>query len=377
MKKTYLYLVELIRAALHHRQAEEKPEDVTWEALFRLAQEHMVVSLAFESIKKLQNKPETQLYGIWNELSDKALVKELSFQAERSILLGIFEEKGIRYLPLKGILMQTLYERPGLRQFSDNDILFESGKEKEVESIMHSLGYEGKAGEGNHDEYQKPPIYNFELHKELLPRENPLSFYFGNIWERALKDEGNQMGYHMSEEDFYLFHIVHLEKHFGGSGTGLRYFADQFYLMDQIEQRRDRSQLEQKLQEIGMLEFEQKINELTKQLFQSDTGDWEHAIGEDLEEMFLYIMSCGAYGTMEHLIENRMKKSGGKCKYFVSRLTCEDVYMKKNYPILKKASWLKPVFVVWRLISAPFQKTDIVKAELQSIFGSKHKNCAK
>ncbi len=371
MKKTYLYLAELIRAKLHHRQPKEKPEDVKWEDLLRLAQEHMVASLAFESVKQLKNQPEEKMFAIWNELADKALVKELSFNTERSIILGMFEEKGIKYMPLKGILIQTFYERPGLRQFSDNDILFEPGKDKEVEEIMHSLGYEGQAEEGNHDEYQKPPIYNFELHKALLPRENPLSSYFANIWNRALKDEGNQMGYHMSAEDFYLFHIVHLEKHFGGSGTGLRYFVDQYYLMEWMEQQIDRHELEQKLQEIGMLEFEQKMNKLTKELFIADTEDWEHAIGEDIEEMFLYVMSCGAYGTFEHLIENRMKKSGGKYRYFLSRLTCEDAYMKQNYPILKKAFWLKPVFVVWRLVSAPFKKPDRVKAELRALFRRK------
>lgn len=375
MFRTYLYLVELLRAELYDRKPAEKPGDVAWEKIFALSREHMVVSLVFDSVQRLQEKPEGNLYQKWKELADKALVKEISFDAERGQILDAFEKAKIKYMPLKGIIIKDFYARPGLRQFSDNDILYERGRQKDVAEIMEHLGYEGEKDEGHHDVYKKPPVYNFEMHTQLLPNENENRAYFENIWDMAIKDEGNEMGYHMSDEDFYLFHIIHLQKHFGGSGTGLRYFVDQYYINKYMVGRVDRKMLDKKLSDLGLADFDRRINELSGILFGKSDEDWELIFDsqDEYKDMFLYVMSCGAYGNFSNLVENRMKKSGSKVKYFVSRLTCEDIYMKHDYPVLKKAPWLKPVFVVWRLVSAPFKKPEKVKAEMRALFGRRNR----
>lgn len=371
MFRVYLYIAELIRAALYDRQPAEKPEDIEWEKVYALAGEHMVASLTFDSISALQNKPQKRLYEMWKEAADKALVKEISFDAERCCILEAFEEANIKYLPLKGIILKDFYKRPGLRQFSDNDILYETSRKDDVLGIMENLGYEADIEEGHHDVYQKEPIYNFELHTQLLPEKNRNCGYFKNIWQRAVKDEGNQAGYHMSEEDFYLFHLVHLQKHFGGSGTGLRYFVDQYYLEKDMLKKLNGESLKKKLEELDLSDFEERLSGLTKILFGKSDVEWESIFdGEgEYKEMFLYVMSSGAYGKFSNLVANRMKKQKNKFRYFLSRLTCEDVYMKHDYPVLKKAPWLKPVFVVWRLVSAPFKKTEKVKTEFRMLFG--------
>lgn len=375
MFKVYLYVAELLRAELHDRKPAEKPEDVSWEKVCELSKAHMMTGLTFDSILKLQNKPEGKLYQQWKELADKALVKEISFDAEREQIFEAFEENQVKYIPLKGIIIKDFYARPGLRQFSDNDILYYENGNQKVKDIMEQLGYECESEGDHHDEYRKPPIYNFELHMRLLPKDNKYLGEFDNIWERAIKDEGNQMGYHMTDEDFYVYHLVHLEKHFDGSGTGLRYFVDQYYLNQCLVTRMDRKLLDQRLSDLGLLDFEQRINGLSETLFGQSDVDWEHVLdgNEQQKELFLYIMSCGAYGTFHLLVQNRIRKAGSKGRYFISRLTCDDIYMKNDYPILKKCPWLKPVFVVWRLVSAPFKKPDRVKEELMGLFGKKTK----
>lgn len=373
MIRTYLYLAELIRAVLYDKKPAEKPEEISWEEVFSLAGEHMVVSLAFAGIQKLEHKPQGKLYQIWKEQADKALVKEISFDAEREQIFEGFEQTQVKYLPLKGILLKEYYPAPGLRQFSDNDILYEKSKKQDVEKIMVGLGYKTELGAGHHDIYEKAPIYNFELHTQLLPKENSCFFYFDHIWDRAIKDDDNAMGYHMSDEDFYLYHMAHLHKHFSGCGTGLRYFVDQYYLNRKMRVRLDREKLETSLDELHMLDFEKKIYALTEMLFGKEEAEWEHIFdeNEEYQDMFLYVMSCGAYGTFSNLVENRMKRAGSKWKYFLSRLTCDEAFLKHDYPVLKKHPWLKPVILVWRLVSAPFRKPEKVKIELQALFGRK------
>ena len=96
-----IYIIELIRASLEQRKAEEKPENILWEKLYELVGVHMVSSITFYQIDKLEKKPPQQIYRLWKEKAEKALVKEISFDAERRIILEKFEQAGIKYIPLK------------------------------------------------------------------------------------------------------------------------------------------------------------------------------------------------------------------------------------------------------------------------------------
>ncbi len=367
-------MVELVRASLYDRTPAEKPEDIDWKDVLELSSRHMVVSMSFDGMNRLERKPEGEIYRKWKEFADKALVKEISFDAERGMLLREFESEGIKYVPLKGIILKQYYRRPGLRQFSDNDILVEKDRIDDACCIMEKSGYTQEDVTDYHKEYLKQPIYNFELHTQLLSEQNTNAKYFEDIWDKVESD-GSGYGYKMTSEDFYLFHIIHLEKHFDGSGTGLRYFADQFYLEQKMLAKTDRSSLQQQLEKMNMAEFELKIRGLTSCMFGQSDVSWDKILenSADMQEMFLYVMSCGAYGNHKNLIDNNMKKSGSKLKYAISRLTMEDVYYKRDYPILEKLPWLKPVFVVWRIISAPFLHKEKFMLEMKAIFGRKKK----
>ena len=55
---------------------------------------------------------------------------------------------------------------------SDNDILFDEDAWERVEKHMISEGYEAEyVGKGIHDVYQKPPVYNFEMHPRFMVRD--------------------------------------------------------------------------------------------------------------------------------------------------------------------------------------------------------------
>lgn len=62
-----IYIIELIRASLEQRKAEEKPENILWEKLYELVGVHMVSSITFYQIDKLEKKPPQQIYRLWKE----------------------------------------------------------------------------------------------------------------------------------------------------------------------------------------------------------------------------------------------------------------------------------------------------------------------
>ena len=71
-------------------------------------------------------------------------------------------------MTLKGIILKEMYPKLGMRQMADNDILYDKQYQEELLNFMIARGYEpSQIGEGNHDVYEKAPVYNYEFHTAL------------------------------------------------------------------------------------------------------------------------------------------------------------------------------------------------------------------
>lgn len=203
----------------HYRTNEENMK-----ALFCMSARHFIDALVGTTLKQAG----VVLPKYWEDRMVKAVRKVLLFDAERKKLCAWMDSEHIWYLPLKGIILKDYYPSVGMRQMSDNDILFDADAWEWVEKHMISEGYEAEAvGKGNHDVYQKPPVYNFELHRSLYGKGHDESWveYYSDIKERLIPDEivhigdvddaGNNAcdrtgvdsscGYHMRDEDFYIY----------------------------------------------------------------------------------------------------------------------------------------------------------------------------
>ena len=114
------------------------------------------------------------------------------------------------YLPLKGIILKDYYPSVGMRQMSDNDILFDADAWERMEKHMISEGYKAEYVGKGHDERWVE--------------------YYSDIKDRLIPDRTDDRcyGYHMSDEDFYIYITSYAYKHYSGSGTGLRTLMD-FY----------------------------------------------------------------------------------------------------------------------------------------------------
>lgn len=92
----------------------------------------------------------------WEDRMVKAVRKVLLFDVERKKLCAWMDSEHIWHLPLKGIIMKDYYPSVGMRQMSDNDILFDADAWERMEKHMISEGYKAEyVGKGNHDVYHK------------------------------------------------------------------------------------------------------------------------------------------------------------------------------------------------------------------------------
>ncbi len=163
------YLIELLSAALAERMPLQKPANLTWAEIHRMAKRHSVEAIAYESAVKIAGPDEMELMKMWQEHSLKCIMQGKVQLAERAKISGAFTEAGIRLLPLKGWFLKGMYPNPEWRQMADLDILIDKEQAENAKNTMEKLGYEVESFDsGNHDVYTKNPWIHVELHRELL-----------------------------------------------------------------------------------------------------------------------------------------------------------------------------------------------------------------
>ena len=152
-------------------------------ALFQVCQKHILTACCAYALESA---------GIhdpaFTQAKEKAIRKNILMDAERSKILKRLEQEQIWYMPLKGSILKDWYPRVGMRQMSDNDILFDIQRRGDVRRIMTDYGFELKAEREVVDEYTKPPIYNFEMHGELFMeyQTGEMANYYLGIKEHLL-----------------------------------------------------------------------------------------------------------------------------------------------------------------------------------------------
>ena len=79
------YLISLLRGILKGQPPQELPEGCSFKRVFSLAQKHSVSRMAFYAAEALRNPPQGELSAAWRQVRDKALVKDLTQQAENKM----------------------------------------------------------------------------------------------------------------------------------------------------------------------------------------------------------------------------------------------------------------------------------------------------
>jgi len=293
----------------------------------------------------------------WKELRDKALRKNLLLDNERQKLFSYMDKEGIWYMPLKGVVLKEMYPKQEMRQMADNDILFDAKYEEMVKDYFINNGYEVILyKEGNHDVYEKKPVYNFEMHTALFDSvgHEEWANYYENVEQRLRKDI-TSCRVAFTEEDFYIYFLTHTYKHFSGSGAGLRALADGYIYLKQS--RLNWNYVEEELDKLGIITFEKVFRGLLMKLFEGQEST-EKLVNEELD-MLCECLDSGTYGTQVSRIEKQLQKIQGdrgdiqkhtKIKYLISRLVLPMSYYRNNHPLIYKTKVLLPFFILFRIV---------------------------
>lgn len=378
MEKTSEILIYLMKCSLQNTKPEEAPlAHADLEALLRLAGAHSVAAMVCMALEKtaIFAGADDAVKKHWREAKNKAIRKNMLLDAERAAIMMQLESAGIWHMPLKGSILKDWYPKPGMREMADNDILFDPSERKRVRGIFQSRGYKIVSfGKGNHDEYEKPPLYHFEMHVSLFHEMYPkLAGQYRNVKEKLLPVDGTVCQFAFTPEDFYVFALAHAYKHYSGSGTGVRTLADFYVMNHHLGGVMNRDEVEQKLTRLGIAEYEQHSRVLAEKLFSGACPLPEIELNTDEKEMLRFYCDATTYGTIDNQIQNRLHELQGnaegitlrtKLKYCCARLFPGKEFCKYHYPFVYHHLWLLPFFWVWRIADKGISHRKKVKREL-------------
>ena len=361
----YDALYRLLSAWLHGENAGEAPPD--WEQLLQAAGVHgltAAVCMALEGTGLMDRCP-PDVRKRFEERKATSVYRTILMDVEREKILAFMEERGIWYLPLKGIVLKELYPALGARQMADNDILIDADAWKTLRDHMRKNGYKW-TGSSVHDAYVKPPVYRFEMHRKPImddfqgKEKSAFAAYYGDMKRFMRKDGDDRFGYHLSDEDFYVYLLAHAYKHCIDGGTGIRTLLD-IYVYRRAKQGLDEALIAAETEKLGIRDFETRCRTLADKLFGSPSRAGE--LTEEEARMLAWMESSGTYGTVKHQVQlglREMEKSGKstegglRFRYILRQIFPGLALYRVEAPFAYRHRWAIPFYWAYRLFRATF-----------------------
>lgn len=367
MKQYFYDMIYLCSCAADNKIPEKnRVEKMDLEKIYAVANYHTLTSITDYALEKAGIKDEKFYIS-----KGKATRKNLLFDIERKKLFSFCEEKKIWYMPLKGCILKEYYPDFSMRQMADNDILFDADYQAEIKKYFENNGYKTvKYKKGNHDVYEKPPVLNFEMHTSLFGDSHDTKWkkYYENIKTKLEKDSNNSFGYHFSDEDFYIYMIVHEYKHYSNGGTGIRSLLDSYVFLKKKNDVLNFEYIEKECQKLVISDFEKQNRELSFKVF----GENSENFSEDEKKMFERYIFSGTYGTLENAVNKKIEdfqkenKSSSKFKYVLNRIFPPMEFYKKYYPDVYRFKILIPAVWIYRIAKSLTRKK--TKKELEYLY---------
>lgn len=357
------------------------------EKVYALSKRQSLEAIAYMALERVQKtafpaikEEEKAVLARWEEDKNKSIRRTMLMDAARAKLFAYLDANKIWHMPLKGAVLCDMYPEFGMRQMSDNDILFDPSFRRQVHDWFVEQGYTVNSyEESNDDEYHKKPIYNFEMHTALFLEKMEPKFarYYCTIKEKLQPAAGKAFEYQMTDEDFYLYLLAHEYKHYSNGGTGLRSLLD-VYVFLMAKDRLDWKYLKKELAELELVDFEKQMRELAKKAFdpkmeKASLSQWELF-------MLTQLLFSSTYGVAEKFWQSQLRKmqpdgakisAAVKYKYLKQRLfpgrTDMEMWCRKNAPWFLRHRKFLPAASVWRIVKRVGQKKKAIKVELDAV----------
>jgi hypothetical protein len=340
---TRKYTRELIKATFENRTPAPVPEGISTADLITIATMGQMPYLLLNSLLKL-TEDEKEAQSIKSLVRRSTLKTFVQVFAAKEITAK-FEANGIRHQLLKGTIMKGLYPSPEMREMSDIDLVVYDENLDKAAKVMEEMGYKNHGLVKHHMIFSKGKDLMVEVHWCLFDSnaDKKQHVYFKDNFRAKLK-EGTQFTYEFGTEDFYVYMISHMAKHFFETGCGIRNLVDIYIYCNTYYSSMDQAYLNEELTKCGNLDFEKCMRKLA--YIWLDDEDCESFY----DDLFEYMVESGIYGKTENGIWGQLAKetskseSNSKIRFYFPSIN----FMQEKYTWLKKYPFLLPVAWVIR-----------------------------
>ena len=357
------YIIDLLKCAITNTTPSTPYESLDWDVVFNYAKIHRIVPILYFSIQKLSEKYKATITNLEQyELAYKSnLVDDANRENEISIITKLLKENNVDFILLKGSVTKHFYPDTSMRMMSDIDILYRNVDSKEIKRLLENNSYcQTKSTPKDSMYLSSNQLVKIEMQQSLIDDGFTAWLkYLDTIWDRCEKKSENE--YIMAPEDFYIYHIIHMAKHFINGGIGLRHVLDTWVIKNHY--RGIKQNYVQKIfKELSLCKFEQLITDLCNYWFKDSIPSDKKAIDLIAE----YIFENGAFGNISQQSVNEATTGssvGIKEKVFPSKQTMSNYYgdVINNHPVTIPIYWIRLTFE--RL----FKNRDKTKNKMNSI----------
>ena len=357
------YIIELLKCAITNTTPSTPDESLDWDVVFNYAKIHRIAPVLYFSIQKLPNDRKTKITNLDQyELAYKSnLVDDANRENEISIITKLLVSNEVDYILLKGSVTKHFYPDTSMRMMSDVDILYRNTDSKDIKSLLESNGYTQTKSTPKDAMYlSSNKLVKVEMQQSLLDDGfTDWLKYLDTIWDRCENNTDNE--YAMTPEDFYIYHIVHMAKHFINGGIGLSHVLDTWVIINHYQDL-DSAYTEKIFKELSLDKFENTITDLCKYWFEDNISSDKKAIDLISE----YIFKNGAFGNISQQSANEVatgSTSSTKEKIFPSKQTMANYYgdVINNHPSTIPFYWVRLTF------ERIFKNHDKTKVKIKSI----------
>ena len=370
MTPTQQAFLSILRAALHGGEDYPDISADQWPELLRLAQDHKVLPLVFETVHlRLRREVPELAAAVRGQVRNLVILQTLR-TAEFLELWRALEEAGVTPLVVKGVVCRQLYPKPDHRPSSDEDVLIPPEQFPLCHEVMTRMGLtttEPDPDAAWEVPYRREgsPLY-IELHKHLFAPESDtfggLNEFFGDPIRSAaaLEVQGTALRT-MHPCDHMTYLIFHAFKHFLYSGFGIRQICDILLFAREYHAQIDWEWVRLSCRSIRAERFAAAVFAIGVRYLGFDPVEpWDTM---DVDELPLLedVLSAGIYGSAgEHRLhssaitleavsaqnQGKAPRSGLAAAAFPAAASLEG-----RYPWLKERPWLLPAAWGSRILS--------------------------
>lgn len=336
-------LFKIIRIALCGDEATPLPENVDWEVIYKISVKHRLHSTLYFGLSKYPEEITSRIpyFEKYKFFYKKIVVQDANRSYLQEKIEADLSNTDGDYCILKGSVTKHLYPDTAMRVMTDIDILYRNISDSQLIEIFKNNGFAINKKEPKEISFIHPAGHNIiEMQTQLVDQGYEKWFtYLEDIWNRLELVSGNK--YQMTKEDFYIYDLIHMAKHFVNGGIGINHILDLLILSDNYTDM-DRNYVDKHLAITGLVDFEKTMLNLSRTWFQNDLNDeWS----EDINILTGFVLSTGAYGIISQKEANQIVKRGDS-KMSLRKKVFPDLTMMMNYygDVLNRHKWLLPFY---------------------------------